>query len=91
VASNQFGCIYVFLIKEFAMRDPSRIPKLLTLVYEVWKENPDLRLGQLIVNAVRPSEPVPQIFYLEDDQMEVRLNELLHLMRGSRNQSDSVE
>jgi hypothetical protein len=55
------------------MRDPARIPRILEAVQKVWERDPDLRLGQLIVNAIRPSRPTPQIFGFEDDKLEARL------------------
>lgn len=42
---------------------------MLELLAEIWKQAPDLRLGQLLVNAARPSGPVPEIFYMEDDRL----------------------
>ena len=33
-------------------------------ILSAWKENPDLRLGQLIMNAIDPKGP--DLFYLED-------------------------
>ncbi|MBV8068282.1 MAG: hypothetical protein JO270_00155 [Acidobacteriaceae bacterium] len=32
------------------MRDPNRIPRILTLLRDYWTRYPDLRLGQIIVN-----------------------------------------
>jgi uncharacterized protein YihD (DUF1040 family) len=58
------------------MRDPERIEVMLNALREAWCASPDLRLGQLIVNAVRPSEPCPQVFYIEDDVMLDRLRAL---------------
>lgn len=29
----------------------------------------DLRLGQLLINAVRPPSPCPELFYAEDDKL----------------------
>jgi hypothetical protein len=55
------------------MRDPARIPRILEAIWKVWERDPDLRLGQLIVNAIRPSRPAPQIFGFEDDKLEERL------------------
>lgn len=49
------------------MRDPNRIPKVLEYVQRVWERNPDLRLGQLIVNLMTPR--FADIFYVEDDQL----------------------
>ena len=51
------------------MRDPERIDAVLSELRAIWKRDPDLRLGQLIVNAVRPSEPCPAIFYVEDEEL----------------------
>lgn len=56
------------------MRDPARIPRILEAIWNVWERDPDLRLGQLIVNAIRPSRPAPQIFGFEDSKFEERLN-----------------
>ena len=68
------------------MRDKSRIPKVLKLVEEVWTENPDFRLGQLIVNAVRPNAPTPEVFSVEDEILEKKLGELPMTMRTIRQQ-----
>jgi hypothetical protein len=43
------------------LRDKNRIPEILKKLEEVWKKNPDLRLGQLISNVW------PQPFFPEDD------------------------
>jgi uncharacterized protein YihD (DUF1040 family) len=51
------------------MRDPDRIDPILALLREVWTQSPDLRLGQLIVNAIRPNQPAPQVFSAEDDKL----------------------
>lgn len=55
------------------MRDPARIPRMLETIRKVWETHPDLRLGQLLVNAMRPSRPSPQVFYFEDDKLEPRI------------------
>lgn len=52
------------------MRDPARIPQMLKALEEVWRADPDLRLGQLLVNATNFSGRrvlCPEIFYAEDD------------------------
>lgn len=51
------------------MRDPNRIPTLLDALTKVWYQNPDLRLGQLIINASGVKCPQLDPFYCEDDQM----------------------
>lgn len=47
------------------MRDPRRIKKILSALRAVWEENPDMRLGQLICNAVRED----MLYYIEDDTL----------------------
>jgi len=49
------------------MRDPARIEVLLNTLRAVWEANPDLRLGQIMVIATKPRDPMPEIFYIEDE------------------------
>lgn len=49
------------------MRDLQRVDQIIEVLREIWHLQPDLRLGQIVVAAVRPDEPCPQIFYAEDD------------------------
>lgn len=58
-------------------RDPDRIGPILELLREVWTAKPDLRLGQILVNAMKLGEPVPRVFYCEDNVVERGLRELL--------------
>lgn len=55
------------------MRNPERIEPLLIELTKLWKRFPDMRLGQLIYNAVSPKEPCPAIFYIEDDVLLEKL------------------
>ena len=56
------------------MRDPKRIKRILQLVEIVWEDNPDWRLCQLIINALQiNSDP----FYIEDEEIEKKLIELM--------------
>lgn len=59
------------------MRDPDRIDEMLGLIREIWVSNPDLRLGQLIVGATAPKQPCPEVFYIEDSELQKRLIELM--------------
>lgn len=52
------------------MRDPSRIDTILQGVKDVWSTVPDLRLGQLLLNAL----PDPALYYLEDEELIKYLN-----------------
>jgi uncharacterized protein YihD (DUF1040 family) len=51
------------------MRDPARIDIVLEALRTAWRQEPDLRLGQLLINAVRPPSPCPELFYAEDDKL----------------------
>lgn len=47
------------------MRDPNRISPILEAIEAYWKENPDLRLMQLLLNAATTIDP----YYLEDEAL----------------------
>ena len=47
------------------MRDPERIDNVLAAVGDVWKQYPDLRLGQLLVNVY----PSMVLYYKEDEDL----------------------
>lgn len=51
------------------MRDPKRIDVVLSELRDIWLKNPDLRLGQIVVNCAQPIEPQPAIFHIEDDDL----------------------
>lgn len=54
-------------------RNPDRIPEVLAALETRWREVPDQRLGQLIVNVVRrelspdPADEASAVFSVEDD------------------------
>jgi hypothetical protein len=62
------------------MRDPARIDPLLDKLREAWIKEPDLRLAQLIVIAVKPKTPCPDVFYTEDDKLLKGLEDYLELL-----------
>lgn len=53
------------------LRDPARIPRIITLISDIWLRYPDLRLTQLIGNLFDPDD----LYYKEDDDLEKRLME----------------
>jgi uncharacterized protein YihD (DUF1040 family) len=59
------------------MRDPKRIDEVLELIRQIWKEKPDLRLTQLILNARDKYDP----YYMEDDVLVKRLREVYQTPR----------
>lgn len=60
------------------MRDPARIDRILDKVREIWAEQPDLRLCQLIGNALREAEDP---YFIEDDRLEAALDAYPRLKR----------
>jgi uncharacterized protein YihD (DUF1040 family) len=54
------------------MRDPQRIEKILGLIRKVWYKSPDLRLTQLIMNALKINQDP---YYVEDDVLENALKD----------------
>jgi len=53
------------------MRDPKRIRPALERLRSYWLSHPDLRLGQIIVNAASEVHKgiSSDAFYIEDDQL----------------------
>jgi uncharacterized protein YihD (DUF1040 family) len=60
------------------MRNPERIEHILATLRRVWDQEPDLRLGQLVVIAAKPQLPCPEVFHAND---EVLLQGLLDYER----------
>ena len=50
-------------------RNPKRIDTVLEELEEYWKENPDLRLGQLIFILSSKHNNIDDAFYIEDDEL----------------------
>lgn len=57
------------------MRNPDRIQPALDELAEVWKANPDFRLGQLIMVITRTGEHNPKLFYMEDEDFLKQLED----------------
>ncbi len=66
------------------MRDPKRIDTILSLIREIWQDMPDLRLTQLIMNALKMnSDP----YYVEDDKLEHALIQLYEEYNRNRGEN----
>ena len=52
------------------MRDPDRIKVMLRLIEDIWNCYPDLRLAQLIMNALKSNQDT---YYIEDVVLEKAL------------------
>jgi hypothetical protein len=76
------------LVKRMARRpkrNPKRIAGMLKVLEEVWRDEPDCRLGQIIVSAAILSGGkvvCPEIFHLEDEDM---LRGIKELAKGKQN------
>jgi hypothetical protein len=68
-------------MREITMpRNPKRIREICDLIYEIWINVPDLRLGQLLQSfgAFTNSDN----FYIEDDKTELSLRKSAAFIRG---------
>jgi hypothetical protein len=52
------------------MRDPKRIPRILTKLQIIWEHYPELRFGQL-------SSLLEEEFYTEDDALERTIDNII--------------
>ena len=48
------------------MRDPKRINRCLRKIKEIWNKNPDLRLGQLLINITPDAK---SLYFIEDEDL----------------------
>lgn len=56
------------------MRDPIRIQRILNKLAAAWQHSPDLRLGQLVENVIRPVTHPDMMWGMEDDEIESLLD-----------------
>lgn len=71
------------------MRDPNRINKILKVIKIIWTECPDLRLLQLIINALHNAEMTitpSSVFHVEDEVLMEKLT-----LYGLEFVSDDIE
>ena len=54
-------------------RDPKRIDEILGELARIWKEQPDTRLGQLLIGCVEGE--ADRLFYMEDEVLLEKLRE----------------
>ena len=47
--------------------------ELIKVLTETWQQYPELRLTQLIINAITPQGPCPEVFYTTDKQLAEKL------------------
>ena len=68
------------------MRDPKRIDTVLQVLEYYWKQNPDMRLGQLIGNVARD----PELYYMEDDKLMRRIIGTYERLNGDREETRAM-
>ena len=56
------------------MRDIDRIDVVLEKIRQIWLREPDTRLGQMLIKVVRPQDPCPELFYLEEKDLLTKLD-----------------
>ena len=61
------------------MRDPNRIEPMIALIREIWYKQPDLRLTQLIMNALNMNQDP---YYVEDEKLKKALEEYKEQTEG---------
>lgn len=61
------------------MRDINRIDRILKEIGTIWKQYPDLRLGQLILNVIND----PALYYIEDDELVELLKQTYSNLKNS--------
>lgn len=64
------------------MRDPNRIPEVLSMLRQGWEKVSDWRFGQLIENLKRYIG-VDDLFYIEDDKMIEKIIDFFALEEGT--------
>lgn len=57
------------------MRDISRIKSIIKDLEKLWLENPDFRIGQLFMGITKTRACDPKLFYMEDDEFLIKLEE----------------
>ena len=62
------------------MRDPERIDRILGLIRQLWKHDPDLRLLQLLSVLPHYKYYKFDLFYFEDSDLEASLKERLEIL-----------
>ena len=68
-------------VRPLNMRDPKRIDEMLDLLRQIWIQEPDLRLGQLVFNAARMRElEISDVYSIEDESLQKGLRRYLELI-----------
>ncbi len=73
------------------MRDPKRIDDFCDRLKEVWKQVPDWRFGQLMLNALGDiqAQTSRDVFFIEDPEMIQRLEELFKIQKPTEGDTNA--
>lgn len=63
------------------MRDPNRIDEIIERLTKVWKKHPNMRLGQMIMNAEFYAKV--SLFFVEDENLVESVEELSYNIKAS--------
>lgn len=66
------------------MRDINRIEPIMKTIEEIWKQVPDERFFQFMLNLYNRLEICRDPFFIEDDKTKEMLDELLLKMKGNK-------
>lgn len=69
------------------MRDIKRINPIIKRLEKFWLENPDLRIGQLIMVITRTGETNPKLFNMEDEEFIEKLEEIEKILSEARKEN----
>jgi len=56
-------------------KEPNIETEVLNAIKEAWLKYPDMRLTQLLINAIAPEEPCTEVYGVEDSKLIKLLNE----------------
>jgi hypothetical protein len=73
---------------QIIMRDINRIKPVLKELENLWLENPDFRIGQLIMGITKTEVTNPKLFYMEDDEFLIKLKEFKNLFEEIKKNKD---
>ena len=72
------------------MRDPTRIPRIISLLQQLWEIYPDQRFGQLVENYITDGHGQEHdsecIFHIEDDIWEDYLEKCIIKLKREQNE-----
>lgn len=69
------------------MRDISRIKPIIDELEKLWLENPDFRFGQLLMGITKTGVSDPKLFYMEDDEFLLQLEEFMNSFNDIKNKT----